>query len=234
MQTACYWQLLFSDRFTGARNPARLPTTDAIPSNPLRPLSTSVYHRSLGAPIGRTTSRRPDRPRCPRRVHQQRRRLTPLFHVVLLDDDEHTYDYVVEMLDQDFLPLGRSRVTSRGRSRHHRPHHRHHLRARAGRIRPRSDSRLWRRSAHAGLERLDERDYRARQRLICTGRMLFRTLNGAQVGDLFMSLIHTCQLRGANSFDYLTELQGHAQELAANPAEWMPWNYCETLQRAGV
>jgi ATP-dependent Clp protease adaptor protein ClpS len=24
--------------------------------------------------------------------------LTPLFHVVLLDDDEHTYDYVVEML----------------------------------------------------------------------------------------------------------------------------------------
>jgi ATP-dependent Clp protease adaptor protein ClpS len=24
--------------------------------------------------------------------------LTPLYHVVLLDDDEHTYDYVVEML----------------------------------------------------------------------------------------------------------------------------------------
>ena len=24
--------------------------------------------------------------------------LTPLFHVVLLDDDEHTYDYVIEML----------------------------------------------------------------------------------------------------------------------------------------
>jgi hypothetical protein len=36
MQTAD-WQLLFSDRFTGARNPARLPTLDAIPSNPLRP-----------------------------------------------------------------------------------------------------------------------------------------------------------------------------------------------------
>src|SRR5579864_7318092 len=43
MQTAD-WQLLFSDRFTGARNPARLPTKDAIPSNPLRPLSTLVYH----------------------------------------------------------------------------------------------------------------------------------------------------------------------------------------------
>ena len=27
---------------------------------------------------------------------------TPLYHVVLLDDDEHTYDYVVEMLVQLF------------------------------------------------------------------------------------------------------------------------------------
>ena len=33
------------------------------------------------------------------------------------------------------------------------------------------------------------------------------------------------------SFDYLTELQRHVQELAANPAEWMPWNYRETLAR---
>jgi len=47
--------------------------------------------------------------------------------------------------------------------------------------------------------------------------LFYRTLNGAQVGDLFMSLIHTCQLCGANSFDYLTELQRHAQQLAANP-----------------
>src|SRR5262249_30837702 len=28
--------------------------------------------------------------------------LTPLYHVVLLDDDEHTYDYVVEMLTKIF------------------------------------------------------------------------------------------------------------------------------------
>ena len=33
-------------------------------------------------------------------------RLAPLFHVILLDDDEHTYDYVVEMLGAlFFLPL---------------------------------------------------------------------------------------------------------------------------------
>jgi len=33
-------------------------------------------------------------------------RLEPLFHVILLDDDDHTYDYVVEMLGAlFFLPL---------------------------------------------------------------------------------------------------------------------------------
>lgn len=55
--------------------------------------------------------------------------------------------------------------------------------------------------------------------------LFFKTLNGAQVGDLYMSLIHTCELNGANPFDYLTELQRHAEDLARNPAEWMPWNY---------
>src|SRR3954453_1637718 len=64
--------------------------------------------------------------------------------------------------------------------------------------------------------------------------LFYRTLNGAQVGDLFMSLIHTAELCGANSFDYLTELQRHARELTANPAAWMPWNYRETLKAAGV
>jgi hypothetical protein len=64
--------------------------------------------------------------------------------------------------------------------------------------------------------------------------LFYRTLHGAEVGDLFMTLIHTCQLCDANSFDYLTELQRHVQELAAEPAAWMPWNYRETLERAGV
>lgn len=61
--------------------------------------------------------------------------------------------------------------------------------------------------------------------------LFYRTLHGAQVGDLFMSLIHTCQLCGANSFDYLIQLQRHATELAACPSEWMPWNYRDTLAR---
>jgi transposase len=62
--------------------------------------------------------------------------------------------------------------------------------------------------------------------------LFYRTLNGAQVGDLFMSLIHTCQLCGVISFDSLVGLQRNAQEPAARPAEWMPWNYRETLARS--
>jgi transposase len=62
--------------------------------------------------------------------------------------------------------------------------------------------------------------------------LFFKTSRGAHVGDLFMSLIHTCQLCGANPFQYLTELERHADELPSNPDRWMPWNYQETLAAA--
>lgn len=61
--------------------------------------------------------------------------------------------------------------------------------------------------------------------------LFYKTLNGARTGDLFMSLIYTCELNGANPFDYLTELQRHSALLSAHPSEWMPWNYRETLAR---
>ena len=57
----------------------------------------------------------------------------------------------------------------------------------------------------------------------------YRTQNGADVGDLYMSLIYSCELNGVNPFDYLTELERHANELAAHPEQWMPWNYRMTL-----
>ena len=59
--------------------------------------------------------------------------------------------------------------------------------------------------------------------------LFYKTRNGARVGDLFMSLIYTCQLNRANPFDYLTELQRHCDDLAASPQLWMPWNYRGTL-----
>ena len=47
--------------------------------------------------------------------------------------------------------------------------------------------------------------------------LFYRTQNGAHVGDLFMSLIHTAELCGTNHFDYLTQLQRHAAEVARAP-----------------
>jgi transposase len=59
--------------------------------------------------------------------------------------------------------------------------------------------------------------------------LFYKTCHGAHVGDIFMSLIHTCELCGANPFDYLTELERHTTTAASNPQGWMPWNYRETL-----
>jgi transposase len=59
--------------------------------------------------------------------------------------------------------------------------------------------------------------------------LFYKTQNGARVGDLFMSLIYTCQLNQANPFDYLTQLQRHAGQVAAAPPLWMPWNYRDAL-----
>jgi hypothetical protein len=61
--------------------------------------------------------------------------------------------------------------------------------------------------------------------------LFYKTQNGARVGDIYMTLIHTAELAGANAFDYLCELQRHAGELKENPGQWMPWNYRETLRR---
>ncbi len=64
--------------------------------------------------------------------------------------------------------------------------------------------------------------------------LFYRTRRGARVADLFMSLIHTCELCGGNPFEYLTQLQRHAAELPGHPERWMPWNYRATLDQLAV
>ena len=58
----------------------------------------------------------------------------------------------------------------------------------------------------------------------------YRTTRGAQVGDLFMTFIQTCQANGADPFDYLLAAVRHAKAVAANVAAWMPWNYKQALE----
>jgi transposase len=62
----------------------------------------------------------------------------------------------------------------------------------------------------------------------------YKTQNGARVGDLFMSLIHTCELNKVNPFEYLTQVQKHTSQLSSEPDSWMPWNYCDTLPRTNT
>jgi len=55
--------------------------------------------------------------------------------------------------------------------------------------------------------------------------LFYRTQKGARTGDLYMSLIQTCQLNDVDPFDYLTTLQRRAVDVAADPTAWLPWNY---------
>jgi rubredoxin len=64
--------------------------------------------------------------------------------------------------------------------------------------------------------------------------LFYKTQHGARVGDLFMSLIHTCNLSGVNPFDYLVALQKHASELIKHPEKWMPWNYESQMSTSDV
>ena len=60
--------------------------------------------------------------------------------------------------------------------------------------------------------------------------LFYKTGHGAYIGDLFMSLIHTCSLCKANPFNYLKTLQQYSSSVTKNPEKWMPWNYQEMLQ----
>jgi len=61
--------------------------------------------------------------------------------------------------------------------------------------------------------------------------MFYKTVNGAEVGDIYMSLIHTCELSHVNPFAYLQALQIHAKDVMEHAALWLPWNYHEQLDK---
>ena len=47
--------------------------------------------------------------------------------------------------------------------------------------------------------------------------LFIKTVHRAQVGDMYMSLIHTCILNNINPFDYLVALQRQFSKLFKNP-----------------
>jgi transposase len=59
--------------------------------------------------------------------------------------------------------------------------------------------------------------------------LFFKSQFGAFIGDMYMSLIHTCNLMHVNPFDYLVALQKYSAETVKNPSQWMPWNFKEAM-----
>jgi hypothetical protein len=59
-----------------------------------------------------------------------------------------------------------------------------------------------------------------------------KTMTGAEVGDVYMSLIHTCRLCEVNPLDYLNALQNHAAAVTKNAALWLPWNFRSQLTQS--
>ena len=60
--------------------------------------------------------------------------------------------------------------------------------------------------------------------------LFYKTETGAEVGSLFTSLIHTCDLAGENPYDYLNCLQEHKDAVAKDPHLWFPWCYKEQVR----
>jgi transposase len=61
--------------------------------------------------------------------------------------------------------------------------------------------------------------------------LFYRTLNGAHVGDTFMTLIHTAELNRVDPFNYLVMLLRHPELIATAPGEWLPRNKPQTHAR---
>lgn len=57
--------------------------------------------------------------------------------------------------------------------------------------------------------------------------LFYRSSAGSLVGDMFMTLIYTCELNGVDAFDYLNALQLNAKSVARSRGDWMPWTYRE-------
>lgn len=60
----------------------------------------------------------------------------------------------------------------------------------------------------------------------------YKTLRGAKTGDLFMSIIHTCELNQVNPFEYMKSILKNYKILGGNTGKWMPWNYKSMINDA--
>ena len=59
--------------------------------------------------------------------------------------------------------------------------------------------------------------------------LFYRTILGAYVGDVIMSLVETSRSCGGNPFEYLVALHRNRDIVRKAPSKFFPWNYQENL-----
>lgn len=57
----------------------------------------------------------------------------------------------------------------------------------------------------------------------------YKTLKGARIGDIMMSIMHTCQGTNVNMVEYLVACYDNREAVAKDPTAWFPWNYEQAL-----
>jgi hypothetical protein len=60
--------------------------------------------------------------------------------------------------------------------------------------------------------------------------MFFKTVSSAKLSSAIMSTIMTAIKEHINPVDYLTDLIKHKEYVEANPEDWFPWEYQDTLK----
>jgi transposase len=79
---------------------------------------------------------------------------------------------------------------------------------------------------------IDNNRMEEKLKILIRGRKMahfYKTVNGASVANVLISLIATAYNADENVYDYLVALQRHKQRVKDEPRVWLPWNYKETL-----
>jgi transposase len=79
---------------------------------------------------------------------------------------------------------------------------------------------------------IDNNRMEEKLKIIIRGRKsahFYKTVNGAGVANVLISLIATTYNADENVYDYLVALQRHQQHIKQNAKAWLPWNYKKAI-----
>ena len=80
---------------------------------------------------------------------------------------------------------------------------------------------------------IDNNRMEEKLKIVIRGRKtahFYKTVNGAGVANVLISLIATAYNAGENVYDFLKGLQRYQNHLKSNPVAWLPWNYKKTIE----